>query len=250
MKLGFQQASFFRRALTGISLLVILTGGPVATSVGNSADDLISDPELLWPLSINIPYHIVHLIQPDDIATVILRIDVDGKMIDWVSLNLPHYDLVGALDEALSYAEFSPAMENGEALAMDIVVTIPVGEVGYYGVFSMTPMTYIETRLSTINGRLNELSMCMPHELDEPLELVETGTPVAYKDISGKRVTGSVEVEFYVDQNGRPRIIRTEQGADTFLREAAYLTVQQFRFAPPAFNGNQTIVRGRMDLQF
>jgi TonB family protein len=246
-------AQFFSRfpvLRTGLCFLVLLTGGLPATSAGTADDERMVNPELLWPLSINMPMDIAHLIHPQHEARVILRIDPEGKVVDWVALSLPHYRLFDPLDRALREALFTPATIDGEAVMLDTSVTIPIGEAGYYGVLVMTPATYIEGRIDQIAGGLNGMGLCGPGGLDKPLKLLSEGNPVAFLDEDGTPVKGSVDVDFYIDQDGVPRIVRPDQGANAFLQEAAMRTVQQFRFIPPRQGGRRVIVHATMQVRF
>lgn len=245
--------SFIRLArllLAGVAGVFTLTGGLSATSAGNSGDPEVSDPVLLWPLHINVPYDIVHMIPEEARASLILRIDEEGRVIDWVALELPHIRLVRPIDLALQSARFQPAMMEGEPVMLDMTVSVPVGEIGYYGIINLDPTTYMEIKLTRMSGGLHSLRLAPGAALDEPLRLIDSGQPVAYMDESGNPVTGSVEVEFYVDQDGSPRIIRSNPEDDPLLREAAHLTVEQFRFAPPRSRGRPAVVKARMTVRF
>jgi hypothetical protein len=244
---------FSRRARvlrTGLCCLVFLTGGPSVTSAGTGNGGSASVPELLWPISVNIPMDIAHLVHQEDTATVLLRIDVDGAVIDWVGLDLPHYRLAPSIGHALETARFSPGAVGGEPVIFDMKAVIPVGEVGYYGVLSINGLTYMEGKLSRIGGSPFRLTQSSPQELDQPLEMVSEGQPRAFKDDKGEIVSGKVNVEFYVDQAGLPRIVRPDLDADPRLHEVAMLTVQQFRFKPVTRHGRPTVVKARIEIEF
>lgn len=250
MKGFYRLCRFARLLLAGSGLVAFSTGGLTATPAGNSGEPELTDPVLLWPLHINMPYDIAHLVESDASAAVILRIDETGKVIDWVALELPHVRLVKPLDLALRSARFQPAMLGSEPIVIDILVNVPVGEAGYYGIINLDPVTYLEIKLNRMSGGFHSLRATSGYALDEPLDLVDTGQPVAYVDEAGNRVTGALEVEFYVDQDGIPRIVRSDPEDDPVLREAAHLTVEQFRFKPPQVNGRPTVVKARMTVRF
>lgn len=244
---------FSRRARvlrTGLCCLILLTGGPTATSAGDASGNGASQPELLWPISVNIPMDIAHMIQQEDQAKVILRIGVDGSVIDWVSLDLPHYRLAKPIGQALASARFTPSMQDGEPVIFDMTAVIPVGQVGYYGIISTNIMGHTEGRIAMLGGRSFPLFLCPVDELDEPLELVQQGQPFFFRDETGDVVRGTISVEFHVDQAGVPRIVRPDQEADRRLQEAALRTVEQFRFKRPTRHGRPTVIKARMDLQF
>jgi len=76
--------------------------------------------------------------------------------------------------------------------------------------------------------------------------VIEQGPGVVLVDGDGNVVRGTVTVEFYVDQDGYPRLIRPVGDPDPSLGEAAVLNVEEFRFTPPRRNGRRTVVRARM----
>ncbi len=82
--------------------------------------------------------------------------------------------------------------------------------------------------------------------MDEPLEVIAEGTRYVAVDESGNALEGTVTVEFYVDPEGVPRMIRVAGDPDPVVGEAAVLTVSELRFAPPRRNHNPTVVRARM----
>jgi TonB family protein len=231
-----------------IAGLYPLTGG-LAAPVG---EVVIEDrsPMLVRPLSINIPYDLWHILQPDATATVILRIDIDGKVLEWVSLDLPHPKLIAPIDRALARAEFLPGLVGDEPAVSDILAHIPVGKIGCYGILTITPKEYLEARIAAINPHEYRMNLSLPGEIDRPLRMVSKGNPIGVVDEGGNVLEGEVIVEFHIDQDGRPRIIRPDEGPHPSLREAAILMVREIRFEPPLRKGRPTVVKVRMPVVF
>lgn len=229
--------------------LFSITGGQAAVPAGEVFPEQ-RGPELVRPLSINMPVDIWHLVQPDAVATVLLRIDTDGRVIDWVSLDIPHWRLVGALDRSLMQAEFLPAIQEGQPVIVDTAARIPVGEVGAYTPLSLTIAEHIEMRISALDRSLYQLRLSLPGEIDEPLQLLSKGESWLVLDENGKTLAGEVMVEFYIDQEGRPRMVRVLGNGHPALQEAAILMVQEFRFRPPSRKGRPTVVKARIPVVF
>lgn len=205
-------------------------------------------PRLERPVHLNIPRDLWHLSQYWETGLVKLRIGPEGDVKDWIPINLPHYRLVRALDRAFQQASFTPPMENGEPITVDLPATIPLHEATMYGVISETIAEHVESQITRINPKVNQLVVSPPGELDRPLELVSRGRSYGVLDENGEPVGGTVVVEFYIDTQGRPRMIRPEAEADPVLADAAVRTVANFQFAPPRRNAQPTVVRARMPI--
>jgi TonB family protein len=169
---------------------------------------------------------------------------------EWVALYVPHYREAGPLNLALEGPRFSPPTEDGEPVIVDMRATIPIGEAGYYGVISLTPVSALESRISFMNGNAYELRLVAMEELDQPVRIISEGHPVAFKDETGAVLKGKVVVEFFIDHQGVPRIVHTLEGGDSFLELAARRTVEQFRFNPPRRRGRPAVVKVRMSVRF
>jgi len=122
-----------RGLILALGSLSFLTGGFPA-----GADSGLEGPRLLQPLLVSIPQGIEHLVEESDTATIELRIGKDGRVVDWVALELPHYKLAGPLDRALQEARFQPAMENGEPVQIDLVGLVDIGQGDRIGVRSIS----------------------------------------------------------------------------------------------------------------
>jgi TonB family protein len=230
---------------------LFLATWPVALSAPEDSDPEFRGPVLERPLFLNIPRDILHLIQAADVATVVMRIDTDGAVVDWIGLDVPHRGLVGALDRALRSAEFLPALVDGEAVPVDAVARVPVGEAARFTVLSVSISEHIESRIAALDPTMNQLSLSLPGQLDRPLQFLSRGEPFSVVDEeSGETLSGTVLVEFYIDQDGRPRLIRTADGAPLALRNAAAAMVEEFRFVPPRRNGRPTVVKARIPVVF
>lgn len=232
-------------------VLLASLGGAFSVSL-NGADPLPSDeegfepPVLEQPVPLLIPQQILHVSSDWDSAIVRMRIGAEGEIEDWIPLDLPHYKLVEAFDRAFARTRFSPARENGEAIAVELTASIPIRDASGYRILSETLSEHIESRLARINPGRYRLVVSPPSQLDEPLEVIAEGTRYVAVDESGNALEGTVTVEFYVDPEGVPRMIRVAGDPDPVVGEAAVLTVSELRFAPPRRNHNPTVVRARM----
>jgi len=230
--------------------LLALLAAPLAVAATAAGQDAGPDyPVLLKPLGLTVPHECRHLIPRDATALVALRVDEEGRVVDWVGLDLPHPALFKAIGRALAHARFSPALWDGEPVPVDCHAYIRVGEAAL-GVLSVNMAEHIESRMVEVAPDLNRVVLSQARQLDQPLRLLSEGTPVRVIDDDGVPLSGSVAVEFYVDQEGRPRMIRTAEGPHPALREATIMTVEGFRFEPPRSHGRPTVVKARITLEF
>ena len=233
------------------SILVILTGGLMAAVVRGEAEvDATRAPSPLQPVTIYMPGSMQYQVQEGDVALVALRIDKNGRIQDWVGLNLPHYRLVEPLGAALKSLTFSPAMEGGNPVAADTLIEIRLGE----GIRpSILSLDAVETHLSRITrmgvSRMG-LQLARVEELDHPLVLLGNPEKIGVKNESGEVLTGIVAVNLYVDQNGEPHLITAEESDQPALEQAAIEMVGKFRFEPPTSGGAPATVRVRIPVQF
>ncbi len=229
-------------------IFLSLTGGQSALAVQGS-EELVA-PELLAPISVNIPPAIEHLVRESDMATVKLRLDRTGRVVDWVPLELPHYRLAGPLEVALKAARFSPAMVDGQPVSIDITGVINIGQGGRIGVQSVTVSDFIGGRMDYMGARPNRLIISSEDDLDEPLRVINRGQARAVKSESGEILKGQVWVEFYIGPEGHPRMVRPEDSGQPALEQAARLTVEEFDFNPPLSRGIPTVVKARILVVF
>lgn len=230
--------------------LVLAAGIPMGTVLWADDDLSYRPPVQLDQLWMIIPMEITHLLSHDDSAEAIVRIDETGQVIDWICLYTPHYKLLPGLGEALAGLTFEPATENGEPVVVDLNITVPVGEIGTYGILTLTPASYLESRIASISHAPDEMKVCKTSDLDRPLTIAQKGKPVVPVDENQNRISGEVEVRFYVDWEGVPRLIRSDMDLNPVLRNAAHLTVEQLRFLPPTWNGRPTAMKARMSVRF
>jgi hypothetical protein len=226
----------------GFLLVFLFAGNASATG----EDPGFTSPVLERPLFLQTPHHLEHVSHNWQTAVVRLRIGPTGEVEDWIPIDLPHHGLITSLDRAFAGARFIPAMEEGEPVTVDVSATIPLFEIGSYGVFTETISEHIESRLAEIIPGRNRLVLSPPDELDEPLEIVSRGRVYQAVDESGNPVGGTVGVRFYIDPEGVPHLIRAEDETPPVLAQAAMDTVAGLRFSKPRRHHQPTVVRVRM----
>lgn len=230
-----------------LALLSLVLWVPVA-----SAED-ISQPRLKDPLDVIIPMTIEHLVGRDDTASVQIRISEEGKVIDWIPLNLPHFDLVDAIGKALSDAKFSPAVKDGVPIVVDTIVDVPVGEGAVTSVLTQSYRSYnesFETWLHKVDPSSHQLVLTHPKNLDTSLRMISRGKPKRVKDDDGKVLTGSVRIEFFIGPDGVAKMPRPIGEGHRLLQLAACKMVEDLQFEPPTRSGVPTVCKVQIPVAF
>jgi len=232
--------------LASVLFAFATTGNSQAIS---STDELVP-PRQIDPLWITVPPEIEHLIDEEAIAKVAIRLDEEGIVADWVPLQLPHYKLWSSVENAMPYLKLSPALLNGSPILVDMVIEIPIGKVHYYGVITLDPRIYLETVISKMVPDKYQMVVTDAGELDEPLQLLSKGKTVIPVDSSGEHLKGEVMVEFFIDINGKPRMLDSDDSLDPVVRNAAHMTVSQFSFNKPTHNGRPTVTKAKIRIHY
>ncbi len=213
----------------------------------------IKEPKLKDPLEVIIPMTIEHLVGRDDVASVQIRISEEGEVIDWIPLNLPHYDLVDAISKALVKAEFSPAMKDGDPIVVDTIVDVPVGEGAVTSILTQSFRSYnesFESWLHKVDPSSHQLILTHPRNLDKSLRMISRGKPKRVKGEDGNALTGSVRVEFFIDPEGNARMPRPIGDAPRLLQLAACKMVEDLKFEPPTRAGVPTVCKVQIPIAF
>lgn len=240
-----------RTRLVFLSLMALVIVAPLAAEdrSSNGTPDF-QQPQLLSPINLIFPFDLRHIAHQWSLGTVRLRIDTEGRVVDWIPIDLPHYKLIPAIDRALADARFSPAITDGKPVAVDLPAQIPLDEAISYRVISETLAEHIESMQARMNPRQYQVVISSPDELDEPLTLNSSSGAYSVADDTGKLVSGHALVSFFVDTDGIPHMIHVDETSDPALFDAAYLTVENLRFEPPRRNRQPTVVRARIPVMF
>lgn len=213
----------------------------------------VEEPKLKDPIEVIIPMTIEHLVGRDDTASVQIRISEEGKVIDWIPLNLPHFDLVDAIGNALYKAKFSPAVKDGVPIVVDTIFEVPVGDGAVTSILTQSYRSYnesFETWLHKVDPSSHQLVLTHPRDLDKSLKMVSRGKPKRVKDDDGKVITGSVRVEFFIDPDGDAKMPRPIGDGPRLLQLAACKMVEDLKFEPPTRSGVPTVCKVQIPVAF
>jgi len=182
-----------------------------------------------------------------------IRISTSGEIADFVPISATHVDLVKRATKTLEKVVFEPATLNGEPIPSNSEISIyfydPVTKTGAY-INEESGMDHIEDMLFNMTRSDFEYTVSMPNELDKPLQVIERGQTAAPYDENGDVIKGTAIVEFYVDNNGVPRLLSIKKSDNIEISKAAIYTVQQLRFDEPKRNRKPTTVKAQIPITY
>jgi len=182
-------------------------------------------------------------------ACVLINVDADGKLADWLVLS---YTFKAFADESVRMLRewrYEPARLNGERIGVRVPVTFTFETKGK--VISAIPTDYYEFFVRSWRGQYVIFQVCRPQELDQPLQVLNTVRP-RYAG-AGKQPGGAnsrVLLDFYVDEIGRPRMPVVMNATDNLLAAAAVSALEQWRFAVPTRGSTPVAVHAQQEFVF
>ena len=180
---------------------------------------------------------------------VVLVVDADGKLIDFLCTVYTFRELALELQRMLPTFEFEPARQRGEPIAARFEVVFNFEARG--AVVSLTPATASGARLNRTIEQPPIVMLATLAQLDRPLTVVQHVAPFhPGKALKPPLATGSVSIDFYVDGEGKPRMPVVSRSSHPSFADAAIAAFEQWRFAPPTRDGMPVIVRAVQTFQF
>lgn len=228
---------------SGLAIFVLLGAGVYAE---------YQSPRLLSELAAATPVHVRHLRMPSPSVELIVQLDVEGEVVDVVSLEAPHYDLLERAEKAARRGKYTPAETDGERVPSYLRVRVNFYDpgAGIDGANFQSGIDHIEAMVNDMKSDEFTYSLTKPSKLDSPLKMIRRGEVIVPADADGTRLGGACVIEFYVDRNGDvkiPRVIKTD---GTEISKAAILSLQGSKFSPPTINDKPTVVKAQMPFSF
>lgn len=173
---------------------------------------------------------------------VVMEVDADGKLADFLVTGFTHRELALELQRSLPTFDFEPARQRGQPIRCRFEAVFTFEAHG--AVLSLTPMATVGAYLRhTLTDEMTGM-LARASELDQPLAAVHQIAP-AHPRASRSRLpaAGSVQIDFYIDGEGRPRMPVVLRSTRDEFALAAVDALLQWRFAPPTRQGRPVAVR-------
>jgi TonB family protein len=238
-----------RNAHPGMSRFAALTGAVLMLmSVGRARESeyvaprIIDEPVWSYPLGAERD----GLYSGD--VSVVLSIDAEGHVTDWLVLQFTHPAFSQNVVANLPQYRFAPARARGEPVPVRTIMNFNFHKGG--AIVSHTAMDHIEERIMTLEGTKTISRICSVKELDRPLTPVRVVSPNYPNELRQRQEDGLVTIDFYVDEQGRVRLPAiTSVDHPIFAREAVG-ALTQWQFEPPTSYGQPVLVHAKQVFRF
>lgn len=231
------------RCLLTAATVALAAAAPAAETAKTEPVRVIQTAELKFPVTSET------LVLSAGQAQVLISVDADGKLADWLVLSYTQRAFADAAVRALQEWRYEPARVDGrpvgsrQALTFDFRVD--------RNVVSTLSIEMWDNFVASTFGQTVYRQVCTPEQLDRPLQPLRTVRPkyagAAWK---GGSATGRVVVDFYVDDTGRPRMPVVVTATERLFAAAAIEALQEWRFIPPTQAGRPMAVRVQQEFVF
>lgn len=169
---------------------------------------------------------------------IVAEINPEGKLGDTLVAAYTHREFARAALAALREWRFEPGYLHGRPITSILTVDFEFETTG------------VLVREVTFDRKapdpFDETHAYQPHRvgsLDRRPVRAQGEEPVYPKAWIEAGRTGSVLVEFFIDESGRTRLPALAEGNDSFLAASALAAVKTWRFTPPTHQGKPVLVR-------
>ena len=180
-------------------------------------------------------------------AKVVLLVDSEGRLADWLLTSYSHPLIAREATEALRQWRFEPARRGGEPVDVRTEMRFAFSATGM--ILSLSPVDFAEKFERTGPDQAVE-RLCRPSELDQPITPERTVAPLWPSDWKTPLSEGRVTLDFYIDDEGRPRMPAVVQTDDDVLNFPAVEALSHWRFVPPTRRGEPVMVRATQVFRF
>jgi TonB family protein len=181
-------------------------------------------------------------------ARIAFHVDREGRMVDSLAVAYSARPFAEAALDALARWAFIPQRTAGQAGSSVVHLTVRFEVNGVVAIERTQPPS-LEFRPDVPAGDF-VYQPCAPAALDRPLRAVIVVPPDYPRDLRRRSVGGFAEVNFYVDEQGRPRMVVAAAGAHPALAALAIAAMEQWRFEPPTSGGKAVLVGVSQEFRF
>ncbi len=176
-----------------------------------------------------------------------ISIDASGKLVDSLVLAYTHKPFVRSCQDALKDWKFIPARFDGETVGVQTVLTFHFNRSGY------VESNMVNITRNYVSGRFPprmSKRLVPSAELDRPPLPVSTVNPKYAPQARERGIRGSVNVRFYIDEEGAVRLPSVSSTAHPYLADLAVEALRSWRFQPGLYQGKPALVAASQDFHF
>ncbi len=179
----------------------------------------------------------------DGMVRVVISVDPDGKLSDFLVIAYTHPAMGDAVAAVLKQWKFEPPTYHGQPVSVQREITFNFTNHGV--VLSEDMQSFYATYLGTIFPGLDAHQPATMRDLDRIPTPLKTATPLVPKGTKGH-----VVVQFFIDETGTVRMPSIIQSDGQALSDAAVQAVSTWRFEPPTARGRPVLVRAEQVFHF
>lgn len=182
-------------------------------------------------------------------ARVVINVDADGKLADWLVMGYTHKSFADEAVTVLKAWRYTPAMDRGQPVGVRMELKFSFEAKGRVISLMAVETPDVLHRMMGIGDALIT-QVARLDELDQPLAPVNPVSPryPAQAGTAGRPRT--VLVDFYVDEKGQPRMPVVVDSSHENFSMAAVDALSRWRFTTPTRAGKPVAVRVRQQFIF
>jgi TonB family protein len=185
----------------------------------------------------------------DGHVEIMIDINDDGTVADWIPLRSTHRLLTESVGRSLANWRFNPAKIDGEPVPVAQRIIFNFDHSGTV-LISGTGMDLHMRWIRELGREDDRLAFELP-DLDQLPEPVEIVRPLLPKEMAEKKMSGKVMVSFYIDRQGNVRIpVAIDWEGDIMFAQSAIHAITQWKFKPPTRRGRAVVVRAIQPFHF
>lgn len=182
-------------------------------------------------------------------ARIIFNIDAEGRLADYLIASYTQRAFADEAVRALKEWRYEPALQYGEPIGVRAAMIFRFEAKGK--VVSVMGIDSLNSLFDAVGGTREVRRVAEPDELDTPPQAIRTVNP--RHPARGERSdlsSGRVLVDFYLDDQGRPRMPVVMETDDPAFSVAAVNALMNWRFTVPTRKGEPVAVRVKQVFEF
>lgn len=206
-------------------------------------------PSLVFRKTVNpiFPPRLLTMGVADGEVRVIISVNSDGKLDEWLVIGYTHPGLVDSVIEAVKHFEFEPPRWHGEPVSIQRELKFNFENHGV--VVTLDPTTFMETFLAPRFSDRYVFRLTNFKELDKIPTPLNATAPAVVKKLAAPNSV-SVTVEFFIDQTGAVRMPSVLAADDVDFASSCVAAVRDWKFEPPSRQGKPVLVRVQQTFRF
>lgn len=179
---------------------------------------------------------------------VVINVDDQGKLIDWLPVSYSHERYLDAAVDALKHWKYVPASNDGEPMGVRQQLVFSFQTRGQ--VASFTGMEAANALFGSLKRSDDVHRVFSANQLDEAPKPTKTVQPRWVPAVAKSAPGSGVLVDFYIDETGHPRMPTVSGYTDPTIAQAAVDAIDKWEFSVPRRDGQPVIVRATQWFSF